>query len=445
MERKFIDGYSEWQANPEIVGVNRLPHHATLMPYNNFKEAEACNRYESSRCKLLNGKWRFKLYKNYAYKPTDFAQPHYDSHNWDSIQVPGSWTMQGYDQNQYCNVRYPWEGSEDICPPNAPTNHNPVGCYLKRIHINKDMLEKRVVLCFEGVESAFYLYINGERIGYSESTFNRSEFDISKYLVEGSNVIGVEVYRWCTGSWLECQDMWRMAGIFRDVYIYTTEREYIRDFIIKAEPNETFKDGYFEVLVKTNGTYEALTIDLNILDAEGNMVALDSQYAEEDNITDLRAIVTDAQMWSAENPYLYTLVLTLKYNGTPIEYISSKFGFRKVEIKNGIIHFNGKRIVFKGTNRHEFDCRTGRYITEEVMVSDILQMKKNNINAVRTSHYPNCPRWLELCDEYGLYVIDENNMETHGTNWSKIIGCPQIPGSRPEWEKGLYGQNQGSL
>lgn len=297
------------------------------------------------------------------------------------------------------------------------------------------MLEKRVVLCFEGVESAFYLYINGERIGYSESTFNRSEFDISKYLVEGSNVIGVEVYRWCTGSWLECQDMWRMAGIFRDVYIYTTEREYIRDFIIKAEPNETFKDGYFEVLVKTNGTYEALTIDLNILDAEGNMVALDSQYAEEDNITDLRAIVTDAQMWSAENPYLYTLVLTLKYNGTPIEYISSKFGFRKVEIKNGIIHFNGKRIVFKGTNRHEFDCRTGRYITEEVMVSDILQMKKNNINAVRTSHYPNCPRWLELCDEYGLYVIDENNMETHGTNWSKIIGCPQIPGSRPEWEK----------
>ena len=207
-------------------------------------------------------------------------------------------------------------------------------------------------------------------------------------------------------------------------------------FIIKAEPNETFKDGYFEVLVKTNGTYEALTIDLNILDAEGNMVALDSQYAEEDNITDLRAIVTDAQMWSAENPYLYTLVLTLKYNGTPIEYISSKFGFRKVEIKNGIIHFNGKRIVFKGTNRHEFDCRTGRYITEEVMVSDILQMKKNNINAVRTSHYPNCPRWLELCDEYGLYVIDENNMETHGTNWSKIIGCPQIPGSRPEWEIG---------
>ena len=343
--------------------------------------------------------------------------------------------MQGYDRNQYCNVRYPWEGSEDICPPNAPTKHNPVGCYLKKIQINKAMLEKRVVICFEGVESAFYLYVNGERIGYSESSFNRSEFDITRYLVEGSNLIGVEVYRWCTGSWLECQDMWRMAGIFRDVYIYTTEKEYIRDFIIKAEPNDTFKDGYFDVLVKTNGTYEALSLDLNIIDANGNMVALDSQYAEEDNVTSLKAIVTDAAMWSAENPYLYTLVLTLKHNGTPIEYVSTKFGFRKVEIKGGIININGRRVVFKGTNRHEFDCEKGRYISEEVMISDILQMKRNNINAVRTSHYPNCPRWLELCDEYGLYVIDENNMETHGTNNSKIIGCPQLPGSRPEWEK----------
>ncbi len=435
MERNFIDGYSEWQGNPEIVGVNKLPQHATLMPYENYEEAKKCNRYASSRCKLLNGKWKFKLYKNYAYRPSDFAQPLYDSHNWDSIQVPGSWTMQGYDQNQYCNVRYPWEGSEDICPPNAPTKHNPVGCYLKRIHINQSLLSKRIVLCFEGVESAFYLYVNGERIGYSESTFNRAEFDITRYLVEGSNVIGVEVYRWCTGSWLECQDMWRMAGIFRDVYIYTTEREYIRDYVIKAEPGEGFKDGYFDVLVKTNGAYEFLSLDIAILDENGEMAAFDSRYVEEDNVTTLKSIVTNAKFWSAESPNLYTLVITLKSNGIPIEYISTKFGFRKIEIRDGIIFFNGERIVFKGTNRHEFDCRTGRYMTEEVMISDILQMKQNNINAVRTSHYPNCPRWLELCDEYGLYVIDENNMETHGTGWSKIIGCPQLPASRPEWEK----------
>ena len=435
MERNFIDGYTEWQSNPEIVAVNRLPQHATLMPYENFDEAKKANRYASSRCKLLNGKWKFKLYKNYAYRPSDFAQPLYDAHNWDSVIVPCSWQMQGYDQSQYCNVRYPWEGSEDICPPNAPTKHNPVGCYLKRIHINKSLLSKRVVLCFEGVESAFYLYVNGERVGYSESTFNRSEFDITRYLNEGSNVIGVEVYRWCTGSWLECQDMWRLGGIFRDVYIYTTEKEYIRDFEIHAEPDSTLRDGYLDVTVKTNGSYEGLSIDMSVVDTDGAVVALDSQYANEDHITKLKAIVTNVTSWSAENPHLYTVVFTLKNNGTPIEYISAKTGFRTVEIKDGIIRINGKRVVFKGTNRHEFDCKTGRYISEEVMRRDIELMKKNNINAVRTSHYPNTPRWYELCDEYGLYVIDENNMETHGTNWSQIIGCPQLPGSRPEWEK----------
>ena len=435
MERNFVDGYVEWQANPEITGVNQLPQHATFMPYASFAEAQKAERYASSRCKVLNGKWKFKLYKNYAYRPSDFAQVHYDTHNWDTVQVPGSWQMQGYDQSQYCNVRYPWEGHEDICPPAAPTKHNPVGCYVKRIHVGADLLQKRVVLCFEGVESAFYLYVNGQRVGYSESSFNRAEFDVTRYLQEGSNVIGVEVYRWCTGSWLECQDMWRLGGIFRDVYLYTTEREYIRDFVLKAQPDGEMKDGFVEVLVKTNGAYEGLSLDMSVLDAEVNTVALDCQYANEDHRTMLRAIVAGADLWSSEHPALYTLVLTLKNNGAPIEYISTKFGFRKVEILDGVIRINDRRVVFKGTNRHEFDCRTGRYITEEVMRDDLEKMKRANMNAVRTSHYPNCPRWMELCDEYGIYVIDENNMESHGTNRSTIIGCPQIPDSRPEWEK----------
>ena len=435
MERNFVDGYVEWQANPEITGVNRLPQHATFMPYASFEEAQKAERYASSRCKVLNGKWKFKLYKNYAYRPSDFAQVHYDTHNWDTVQVPGSWQMQGYDQSQYCNVRYPWEGHEDICPPAAPTKHNPVGCYVKRIHVGADLLQKRVVLCFEGVESAFYLYVNGQRVGYSESSFNRAEFDVTRYLQEGSNVIGVEVYRWCTGSWLECQDMWRLGGIFRDVYLYTTEREYIRDFVLKAQPDGEMKDGFVEVLVKTNGAYEGLSLDMSVLDAAGNTVALDCQYANEDHRTMLRAIVAGADLWSSEHPALYTLVLTLKNNGAPIEYISTKFGFRKVEILDGVIRINDRRVVFKATNRHEFDCHTGRYITEEVMRDDLEKMKRANMNAVRTSHYPNCPRWMELCDEYGIYVIDENNMESHGTNRSTIIGCPQIPDSRPEWEK----------
>ena len=433
MERNFIDGYTEWQSNPEIVAVNKLPQHATLMPYENLEQAKAADRYASSMCKLLNGKWKFKLYKNYAYKPSDFADPNYDSHNWDTITVPCSWQMQGYDQNQYCNVRYPWEGSEDITPPNAPVKHNPVGCYLKKIKINEATLSKRVVLCFEGVESAFYLYINGERVGYSESTFNRAEFDITRYLVNGSNLIGVEVYRWCTGSWLECQDMWRMGGIFRDVYIYTTEREYIRDFEIHAEPDSLLHDGYLDITVKTNGAYEGLSVDMAVFDASGVMVGLDSHYASEEHITKLKTIITNVKPWSAEEPNLYTVVLTLKNNSVPIEYISQKVGFRSVEIRDGVIRINGRRVVFKGTNRHEFDCHTGRYISEDVMRQDIELMKKNNINAVRTSHYPNTPRWYELCDEYGLYVIDENNMETHGTGWSTIIGCPQLPASRPEW------------
>ncbi len=435
MKRSYIDGYTEWQTNPEIVSVNTLPQHATFMPYENFEEALSCNRYESSRCIMLNGKWRFKLYKNYAYKPTDFAQPFYDSHNWDKITVPSSWSILGYERSQYCNVRYPWEGSEDICPPNAPTKNNPVGCYIKRININKKILSKRVVICFEGVESAFYIYVNGERIGYSESSFNRSEFDITNYLVEGSNVIALEVYRWSTGSWLECQDMWRLAGIFRDVYIYTTEREYIQDFVIKAEPNELFTDGYFELLLKTSGAFEILSVDINIVDNDGKMTAIDSQYVEENNLTTLKTIVTEAKFWDSENPNLYTLVITLKKNGVPIEYISTKFGFRKIEIRESQILINGNRVVFKGVNRHEFDCHTGRYVSEDVMLQDILLMKQNNINAVRTSHYPPCPRWLELCNEYGIYVIDENNLETHGTNRSKILGSPQIPASRPEWER----------
>lgn len=435
MERNFIDGYSEWQSNPEIVGVNKIPQHATFMSYGDAQLAKKCVRYDSDRIKLLNGKWKFKLYKNYAYKPTDFAQPHYDSHNWDSVKVPCSWQFQGYDFPQYANVRYPWELNEDICPPNAPTKYNPVGCYLKRIHVNADTLSKRVVLCFEGVESAFYLYVNGERVGYSESSFNRAEFDISRYLKEGSNVIAAEVYRWCTGSWLECQDMWRISGIFRDVYIYTTEREYIRDFEITAVPIDSSEDGELSVNVKINGSYESLSVDMAVYDSDGTTVALDSCYVNEDLRAKMKAIVASAKLWSAEKPNLYTLVLALKSEGVPIEFVSSKFGFRKVEIKNGTILINGKRVVFKGVNRHEFTCGFGHYVPESVMIEDIKKMKDNNINAVRTSHYPNCPRWYELCDEYGLYVIDENNMETHGTVNSKIIGCPQLPASRREWTK----------
>lgn len=447
MERNFTDGYSEWHSNPEITGVNVVPHRATFAPYSTFEEAKTCNRFESSRFRSLNGKWRFKLYENYVCRPTDFAQPTYDSHNWDTVNVPCSWQMQGYDKPQYCNISYPWEGNEDICPPNAPSKYNPVGCYLKSFKVDEETIrsQKRIVVCFEGVESAFYLYINGNRIGYSESSFNRSEFDITKYVIEGKNLIGVEVYHYCTGSWLECQDMWHLAGIFRDVYIYTTEREYIRDFKVIASPDVLCKDGTLDVYVKTNGAYEGLNVELTLVDKHGNIVALDNRCASEEHRANLRAYVAGAKMWSAESPNLYTMVLCLKNNGTPVEYISTKVGFRKIEIRDGVILVNNKRVVLKGVNRHEFTCDEGHHVSREVMIQDLHKMKQNNINSVRTSHYPNDPIWLELCDQYGLYVIDETNMETHGTRDSKIIGSPQLPENRREWAnacmdrvKGMY-------
>lgn len=447
MDRNFTDGYSEWHSNPEITGVSVLPHRATFMPYGSFDEAKKCDRFSSSRCKLLNGKWRFKLYDNYICKPADFAKPEYDSHNWDSVIIPCSWPMQGYDKPQYCNVRYAWEGHEDICPPCAPAKYNPVGCYIKRVRLSAEAIRsrRRFVIVFEGVESAFYLYVNGTRVGYSESSFNRAEFDITNFIVEGSNVIAVEVYRFCTGSWLECQDMWRLGGIFRDVYIYSTEREYIRDFSALAQPDVLCKDGCLDVTIKTNGSYEGLSVEMTLLDADENMVALDVQNANEDHRVFLKAYVADAKMWSSEDPNLYTLVLCLRNDGVPIEYISTRIGFRRIEIREGVIYINNKRVVFKGTNRHEFSCDTGHYVSLETMLDDIRMMKQNNINAVRTSHYPNDPKWLELCDEYGIYVIDENNMEAHGTLQCSNISLPELPGSRREWTnacmdriKGLY-------
>lgn len=447
MERNFTDGYSEWHSNPEITGVNLVPHRSTFVSYSNFEEAKECNRFASSRLRSLNGKWRFKLYDNYVCRPTDFAQPSYDNHNWDTIIVPCSWQMQGYDIPQYCNVGYPWEGNEDICPPNAPSKYNPVGCYSKSFKVSEEAIKRnrRIVVAFEGVESAFYIYINGTRIGYSESSFNRSEFDITKYVVEGKNLLSLEVYHYCTGSWLECQDMWHLAGIFRDVYLYTTEREYIRDFKVLATPDVLCKDGTLDVEVKTNGAYEGLNIEMTLVDENGCIVALDNRCASEEHKASLRAYVAGAKMWSAENPHLYTMVLCLKNNNVPIEYISCKIGFRKIEIRDGIIYLNNERLVFKGTNRHEFTSDQGHHVSREVMISDIVKMKQNNINAVRTSHYPNDPIWLELCDEYGIYLIDETNMETHGTMNSKIVGSPQLPESRREWTnacmdrvKGMY-------
>ncbi len=429
-----IDGFNEWQNLPEVTGINRLPSKSTFMPYDSEFQAKKGDRMKSDRCILLNGDWKFNIYASYRDRELSFADPTFDASDWDTIPVPSSWQSLGYDKHIYVNTQYPWERIQEPKPPEAPTEYNPVGCYIKKFTLPKGFKKDRVVICFEGVESAYYLYINGERIAYSEGTFRCSEFDITEYITEGENTLAVEVYRWCTGSWMEDQDFFRMAGIFRDVYIYTTNKQYIADFKVTAEPDvPLYKGGVLTAQVVLGQETDSTEAEMTVYDMDGNVVATDEITVNEGAEAVLTAAIPFVNLWSAESPYLYNVVISIRdKDGKYIEYVSCKTGFRHIEIKDSVLYYNGKRLILKGTNRHEFSCDTGRAITKEMMVEDIIIMKKHNINAVRTSHYPNAPIWYELCDEYGLYVIDENNLETHGT---RFMGedTPLLPDGKEEW------------
>lgn len=429
-----IHGFNEWQNDPRITGINRLPSKATFVPYDSLDKARFGDRTDSERYLDLCGEWKFRLYDSYREKEADFADTDYDCSEWDNIPVPSSWQMLGYDYPIYANVQYPWEKIQEPVPPEAPTDYNPVGCYIKKVTFPKSFRKDRVVIAFEGVEAAYYLYVNGTRCAYSEGTFRHSEFDITEYLTEGENTIAVEVYRWCTGSWLEDQDFFRLSGIFRPVYIYTTEKQYIKDFTVKAEPDVTdYKTGTLSAEVLLGCETDYTEVELTAYDSLGEVVATDSVSVEGESKALLKATLPFINLWSAEKPYLYNIIITLRdEGGTAFEFVSCKTGFRHIEIKDSVLYFNGKRILLKGTNRHEFSCDTGRVISKEQMIEDIKIMKQHNINAVRTSHYPNHPLWYDLCDEYGLYVIDENNLESHGT---RFMGekTPLLPDGKEEW------------
>lgn len=434
MDMKFLDGFAEWQSRPDITRVNAMKPRATFMPYDTLDQAIKCNRFMSTRCISLNGEWKFRLYENYKQLEFGYAEPQYDSDDWDTIKVPSNWQTEGYGIPQYCNIQYPWEGNERITPPNAPTEMNPVGCYIKRITLPEDFKKSRVIITFDGVDSAFYLYINGLRFGYSESSFNTVEFDITKALYPGENVIALEVYRFSTGSWLEDQDFWRLSGVFRDVYLTTTPVGYISDFKISNEIDSNYKSGAINCEMLLDGVVDNNEIEMTIYDANGDIVAFSSKNISSMGKYNLRATVPFIKLWSSEHPYLYTIVFTLRdKSGEAVEYASCKNGFRKIEIRNSVIYLNGERLVLKGVNRHEFCLEGGRAVSRETMGKDIMLLKANNINAVRTSHYPNSPYWYELCDEYGIYVIDENNLETHGTRFMELRSTPLIPGSNDVW------------
>jgi beta-galactosidase len=431
------NGYPEWNNNSEIFQVNRMEAHATLMPYE--------QRINSSNYLSLDGMWKFSIAENPDKRIKNFYTTNYDTSNWAEISVPGHWQLQGYDYPQYTNKLYPWYGKENIKPPSAPTEYNPVGAYVRSFNIPKDWKDKPVYISFQGVESAFYVWVNGDFVGYSEDSFSPSEFDITPYLIEGENKLAVEVYRWCDASWLEDQDFWRLSGIFREVYLYSTPEAHIFDYSVEVDLDENYKDAQLIFKAKvTNyfqGHMDKLTVEAVLLDKnkkavfnEDIRIPVDLENKSEVNIEASR-LVENPLKWSAEQPNLYTLELYLKdTQGNILEKMSTKVGFRRFELKDGLMKINGERIVFRGVNRHEFNCRYGRAISYEDMLCDIKLMKKFNINAVRTSHYPNNTRWYELCDEYGLYVIDETNLETHGLWEPGYYNLEEVlPGSNPKW------------
>lgn len=453
MKQKFkynapANGYPEWNNNPEIFELNRMKAHATLMPFDSVEEALRNDRPASRSCKSLNGSWKFAFAEEPTKRIQHFYEDSFDHTDWNEIQVPGHWQLQGYDYPQYTNVVYPWATSEpELEPPFAPTLYNPVGSYARTFTVPDEWQGQPVFISFQGVESAFYVWVNGELVGYSEDTFTPAEFDLTPYLRAGENKLAVEVYRWCDASWLEDQDFWRLSGIFRDVYLYTVPKAHVYDFFVTGELDEAYKDAVLNVKATLMNYWEndlgKVTVEAQLYDADNNPVladpmtvtaALGNGIAEAQ--VELSTHIANPLKWSAEEPNLYKVVISLKdENGELLETIGTQTGFRTFEIKDGLMLINGQRIVFKGVNRHEFGCEAGRTVKLEDMITDIKLMKSYNINSVRTSHYPNHPLWYELCNEYGLYVIDETNLETHGTwHGGQTELLPRtVPGSHPEW------------
>ena len=446
MKEKFVyqapkNGYPEWNNNPEITHINALPARATLVAYDTVDEAKALDRDVSKRKVSLNGMWKFNFSENIRKAPADFYKAGYDVSAWDEIKVPANWQSEGYDYPQYTNTRYPWSEAEPkLRPPYAPEGYNPVGSYVKTFDASQWDGESPVSIHFAGVESCYYLWVNGDFVGFSKDTFSPHEFDITPYLVKGENTVAVQVLRWCDASWLEDQDFWRLAGIFREVYVEYTNKIAVYDVFAKTDLNETFDkaDLNLDVTIRNvDGEKKNVTVYAKLYDGEevkaeiALPVSLDGE--EFQTVTATQA-VENPKLWSAEAPNLYTLVVSLSEEGKETHFVSNKMGFVKYEIVNGLMLVNGQEIMFKGVNRHDFTCDHLRATTREDLIHSALLMKQHNINAVRCSHYPNTPVWYDICDEYGLYMIDETNLETHGTwRYGQREEEETLPASKVEW------------
>lgn len=430
--------------NPEIFEQNRLAAHSDHVCYKNELEkikGKSSLRYD------MNGLWKFAYAKNQSLAPCGFEAADYDCKGWDEIRVPAHIQMEGYDVPIYTNTTYPWEADEFIKPGEVPEIFNPVASYVKYFTIPENMKNKRVCISFQGVESGFALWLNGHYVGYSEDTFDPSDFELTDYIIEGENKLAVRVWKWTSSSWCEDQDFYRFSGIFRDVFLYAVPCAHVEDLSVVSTLNDTFDEGTLSVSIKADGDgiasvklYELGDLSVEKYDRAKLLLEEFDIELRDKEICEGSCNVKNPLLWSAEKPNLYEVKIIVKdTHGNETEFISQLAGFRRFEMVDGLMKLNGKRIVFKGVNRHEFSSITGRVPNRDEVIKDIVTMKKNNINAIRTSHYPDDSMIYELCDIYGIYMIAENNLESHGTWEAYNKGYVDldfvVPKDKPQWRE----------
>ncbi len=443
----------DWE-NPEVIGRNKLPPRATAVPFSNRQAALAGLPEASPWWLSLNGPWRFQWSPDPDQRPGQFHRPGFDVSGWDEIPVPSNWQMHGYGVPVYTNIVYPFAKHPPRVmetPPESFTSfahRNPVGSYRRTFTLPDEWDHRQVFIQFDGVDSAFYLWVNGTQVGYSQDSRTPAIFDITEVLQDGENMVAVEVYRYCDGSYLEDQDFWRLSGIFRDVSLWSTADLHIDDFFAHADLDADNRSGTLTVDLRlANFSDDRLSgsVDVELVDAAGSVVGQTQQPVQaspgrESLFTTPVIRVEAPATWSAEQPQLYRLLLTLHDDsGRVVEVLACDVGFRSIEIARGRLLVNGQPVHLKGVNRHEHDPVTGHAVTVESMVRDIELMKQHNINAVRTSHYPNDPRWYTLCDRYGLYVVDEANIESHGMGYG-----PESLAKDPTWQLAPPGPCRGA-
>ena len=433
--------FTEWH-DLQVNEINRLPLHTLHFAYdpNDFPGtgAEYLDKKKSMNYMSLDGTWKFNWVANADERPTDFYKTDLDDSKWKNIQMPGNWEMLGYGQPEYVNVGFAWRGHFNQQPPAVPTKDNHVGSYRREINIPANWDGKRVIAHFGSVTSNIYLYVNGQFAGYAEDSKVAAEFDITPFLKKGKNLIAFQSFRWCDGSWCEDQDFWRLSGPARENYLYARSKDHrLLDVRVETELKNNYKDGALNITAKLQGNTLAY---FGLYDPDGKEVIVTGTDNVKNGVAKYQLRVKNVRKWSAETPNLYTLVVSPIQNGgmySPYEIIQVKVGFRKVEIKNKQLLVNGQPVLLKGANRHEMDPDEGYNVSEKRMIQDIMMMKRLNINAVRTCHYPDDPRWYDLCDKYGLYVVAEANQESHGFQYGDDAAA-----KKPEFAKQIMERNQ---